>query len=201
MAAHRNKDIDPTAGLLHDCVAPYLFISRHQLEMLINSLDENTLTDRQQTMLIKSRRALESGQQALRAIINRQPETDEEALYPTVRQVLATYAPLLTFGKMPPPSNPLMADIQLGICLSELLANVYKHAPGADVRVNLEASQTHKKLEVESAGANAPILPQTGGTGLGLRFLEQRARKFGGEVKHHKTPEGFLSKVKLPAGD
>ena len=196
MVAGHGKKIDVMTGLLHDCVAPQLFISRCQLEMLIKSLDNDTLSDSQHARLIKSWQALKTSHDTLREIM-RAPERPE-AFYPQVRQALATYTPLLDFKTRPVSEESLMADKQLGVCLSELLANVYKHTPDAEVAVKLAASGGRRVLRVESFTTAPAAKPEGEEKGFGLRLLHQRAAAFGGEIIYNNRADGFTAEVRLP---
>ncbi|MER7548244.1 sensor histidine kinase [Actinomadura sp.] len=84
--------------------------------------------------------------------------------------------------------------------VQEGLTNARKHAPGAPVRVSLDAGSD---LDIEivnalSPGAPAPPLP---GSGAGLVGLAERVALLGGTLEHGPTADGrFRLRARLPLG-
>ncbi|PID96245.1 MAG: hypothetical protein CSA84_05360 [Actinomycetales bacterium] len=84
--------------------------------------------------------------------------------------------------------------------VQESLTNARKHAPGAPVRVRVEARSAGLRLVVENpllAGSGVPDVP---GAGLGLTGLAERAVLAGGTFEHAALDGRFVVRAELPWG-
>jgi signal transduction histidine kinase len=84
----------------------------------------------------------------------------------------------------------------------EALTNVRKHAPGAQVRVQVSYGESEVRLTVTNTPATGG--PGTGlaatGSGLGIAGLRQRIELVHGTLRAGPTPEGgFCLEATLPA--
>jgi signal transduction histidine kinase len=84
--------------------------------------------------------------------------------------------------------------------VQEGLTNARKHAPGAAVRLTVDAPDDDLRIEVRSlapvAVASAPSLP---GAGTGLIGLAERVTLAGGELEHGVDRDGaFVLRARLP---
>lgn len=79
----------------------------------------------------------------------------------------------------------------------EALSNVRRHACASTCRVSLFPQDSEIVLEVDDDGRGFDLSIAT--AGLGLRNMEQRAARIGGELEIHTEPgEGTLVRVRLP---
>ena len=191
-------------GLLHDGIAPHLVISRQQLELLMASLDESTLSEQQQAMLIKSWRALSDGLTALSAVMMACKDTQDEAslddksLFPTTENVLTQFTPLLDLAVQTDSNEPaLMANKKLGLCLQELLTNALKHSSETNVTVNLRRDGPLAKLTVTSTGIRQSN-NQAETSGTGLERLQRRLTAWGGTLCVNEENNNFKVELSLP---
>ena len=96
---------------------------------------------------------------------------------------------------------PALAGAALRRVLQEGLTNAIKHAPGAAVVVNLNASSEQSSLAIRNDPPASTSLPLRGaGGGHGLRGLAERVTEVGGTLHGEPTPSGgwVLSAV-IPA--
>ncbi|UJX44095.1 histidine kinase dimerization/phosphoacceptor domain -containing protein [Xanthobacter sp. YC-JY1] len=92
--------------------------------------------------------------------------------------------------------------MNLGLLLSELVTNAFKHAYAAgtrgDVRVVLTADDRWIELVVSDDGAGLPAgFSPEGGTGLGMRLVRAVLGEFGGAITA-KTGTGATFAIKMP---
>lgn len=191
MANSELSDAEKIEGLLHDAVAPHLWISRQQLELLMASLEESCLSDQQQAMLIKSWRSIQDGQTAMEAVMTACKNAardvtslDDEALFPTAEAVITQFTPLLDLSvQTRGEASVLMANKKLGICLQELLTNALKYNPKTAVTVDLRHDGKLASLKVNSKGRCQPeSQAKTATAGTGLERLRQRLDIWGGQI-------------------
>lgn len=82
--------------------------------------------------------------------------------------------------------------------VQEGLTNARKHAPGADVRVSLDAGAELDVEIVNAMPAGPPSLPLPG-SGTGLVGLAERVALLGGTLEHGRTGDGrFRLRARLP---
>jgi signal transduction histidine kinase len=76
--------------------------------------------------------------------------------------------------------------------VQEALTNVRKHAPGAEVRVELRYRQDGLRIEVRNSAATEPADPVLAhsGSGAGLHGLRQRVELIGGSLRGRPVPGG-----------
>jgi signal transduction histidine kinase len=84
----------------------------------------------------------------------------------------------------------------------EALANVAKHAPGAQVDVELVVDDGVARLRIADTGAAeaAELSPAAGGSGLGIQGMRERAASIGGTLQVGPLEHGWLIECTLPAG-
>ena len=205
--SNTEKIAEKIEGLLHDGIAPHFLISRQQLELLMASLDESTLSEHQQATLIKSWRSLSDGLTALNAVMmackDMQDDTPlhDESLFPTTENVLTQFTPVLDLtvtlsGNGNEPA--LMANKKLGICLQELLTNALKHSPKTNVTVDLRRNGQLAKLTVTST-CTSPLKSQVAqSTGTGLERLERRLMRWEGKLCISEKNNKFKVELTLP---
>jgi signal transduction histidine kinase len=99
-----------------------------------------------------------------------------------------------------PASLPAAAGLGLYRIAQEALANAVKHAPGARVEVALSVGPREATLRVRDSGptANAPSIPSTGGSGLGLAGMRERATLLGGTLSAGHDGAGWLIECAIP---
>lgn len=92
---------------------------------------------------------------------------------------------------------PQEAALALYRTAQEALSNVRKHAPGADVDVDLSWERTAVRLTVTDNGAAGGAAPG-GGVGFGLNGMAERARLAGGTVEAGPLGSGFRVRLTIP---
>ena len=95
---------------------------------------------------------------------------------------------------------PLMPGVDLTAyrILQEALTNARRHAPGADVELELRYENATLHLEVRDNGLGAPAEAN----GHGLAGMRERAEMVGGTLDAGPAPEGgFAVRAELPTGE
>lgn len=83
--------------------------------------------------------------------------------------------------------------------LQEALTNAARHAPGADVLVQLDFGQSGVWVEVSNS-TSAPPAPPTDGSGQGLRGMRDRVEACGGRLTAGaQPPDSFAVQAWLPS--
>lgn len=95
---------------------------------------------------------------------------------------------------------PLPGDAALALyrTAQEALSNVRKHAPGADVDVELSWDPAAVRLTVTDGGAAGPGTEPAGVAGFGLSGMAERARLAGGHVEAAPLGSGFRVRLTIP---
>lgn len=98
------------------------------------------------------------------------------------------------------PGVPARIGRQAYRIVQEGLTNARKHAPGAHVRVVLEAPPGDGlRVEVANPMPLAGMRPRIPGAGAGLIGLRERVALVGGRLEHGRTPDGgFRLRASLP---
>lgn len=73
--------------------------------------------------------------------------------------------------------------------IQEALTNVLKHAPGATAQVTVSSAPAHLDVTVVNTGSSQPSNPVSTG-GQGLRGMQQRVERCGGELAWGREPDG-----------
>jgi signal transduction histidine kinase len=105
-----------------------------------------------------------------------------------------------------PASLPPDAALAVYRTAQEALSNVRKHAPGADVDVELVWEPAAVRLMISNTAAPRPLdagtvdggPPQTADAGFGLSAMAERARLAGGEVEAGPQGAGFRVRLVIP---
>ncbi len=100
-----------------------------------------------------------------------------------------------------PRSVPATTGLELYRIAQEALANCAKHAPGARVEVNLAIGGRAVTLRVRDSGPVAGMRPigSSGGSGLGLPGMRERAATLGGALTAGRSDGGWLVECTVPA--
>lgn len=78
----------------------------------------------------------------------------------------------------------------------ESLANAVRHAPGSRVRVELEAGEGVRLLVVDDGGPTGA--PSSGGTGVGVPGMRERAAQLGGSLEAGPSGAGWRVELVAP---
>ncbi|WP_197355656.1 sensor histidine kinase, partial [Streptomyces clavuligerus] len=99
-----------------------------------------------------------------------------------------------------PEGVPSAVDLSAYRIVQEALANVVRHAPGAETRVSVTSDGTDLVVLVVNGAAGAPVSPLEGaGTGHGLVGMRERVRLTGGTLDTGPLPDGgFRVAARLP---
>ncbi|OEJ51444.1 sensor histidine kinase [Streptomyces agglomeratus] len=109
----------------------------------------------------------------------------------------------LTAGLAEPGRLPQTIDLSAYRIVQEALANVVRHAPGADTRVSVSSDGTHLTVLVVNGPPAGPASPvEAGGAGgHGLVGMRERVRLTGGTLDTGPLPDGgFRVAARLPLG-
>ena len=91
------------------------------------------------------------------------------------------------------------SSINLFRIAQEALANAAKHAPGAQVAVELAIDDTAARLSVVDSGAShGAQSPAAGGSGLGITGMRERAAALGGSLRAERLGNGWLVECRVP---
>jgi signal transduction histidine kinase len=95
---------------------------------------------------------------------------------------------------------PAAVELSAHRIVQEALTNCIKHAPGADVRVTVQARAAELVVEVVDDGGKGPTpTPTKGGPGHGLVGMGERVALFGGELRTGGNAlGGFTVRASLP---
>ncbi len=186
-AEERNR----LAREMHDTLGHRLTVSSVQLEAaerLIASQPERAATA-VATARGQVRAALAELRQTVAAL--RQPLEGDLPLKRSLPRLVADFQQATglvinlslpqTFPSLTPPQR-----LTLYRTVQEGLTNVHKHAAARQVWVRLDAGADSLTLSIRDDGRG----PQNHGRGFGLRGLQERALRLGGEVRFGPAPEG-----------
>ena len=208
--AQAERSLRRVSADLHDGPAQYVALAAMRLDSLV----PDTEAGRQEATRV--REALQTALAEIRAVSRglSLPELDglplaevarravEAHLRPSGRPVALTYS-----GKQDPE-----VDDSTRICLyrflQEALSNSARHAPGADVRVEVVVADRLTATVSDDGPGFDPDAPNTRATdtrategGQGLAGLRDRAESIGGEVRLQTAPDaGAALKLILPLG-
>ncbi|MFJ5673693.1 sensor histidine kinase [Streptomyces sp. NPDC093097] len=100
-----------------------------------------------------------------------------------------------------PRALPNRVELSAFRILQEALSNVLRHAPGAEVRVELSYGGSALTLRVINSPAAAAV-PRQGGKGHGLLGMRERAAMLGGTLHVGPMDDGWFEvRALLPAGE
>lgn len=205
-AAQAERSLRQVSADLHDGPAQYVALAAMRLESLV----PDTEAGRAEAETL--RLGLQSALAEIRAISRglSLPELDGLPLAEVARRAVAAHlrptgCPVaLAYTGLPDPE----VDDSLRICLyrflQETLSNATRHAPGAEVRVDVEVTPDRLTATVRDDGpgfdARTARVPRPDG-GLGLAGLRDRAESIGGAVRLETTPgAGTRLVLTLPLG-
>ena len=205
-AAQAERSLRQVSADLHDGPAQYVALAAMRLESLV----PDTEAGRAEAETL--RLGLQSALAEIRAISRglSLPELDGLPLAEVARRAVAAHlrptgCPVaLAYTGLPDPE----VDDSLRICLyrflQETLSNATRHAPGAEVRVDVEVTPDRLTATVRDDGpgfdADTARVPRPDG-GLGLAGLRDRAESIGGAVQLETAPgAGTRLVLTLPLG-
>ncbi len=172
--------------MLHDAIAPQIFISRMQMEVFINSFEEDELSEKQQKVLHTVWGNLDLGYKNIRKVISGIHEGnigDEDLLFPTIEESISSFKILLPI-KIDSELDYLdeVTNKRLGVCLFELLTNAYKYTKLSDVDicVSLRHDNNMVCMTVAVIGESGYCDNTKEGGGKGLYLMAQRVSQWQG---------------------
>jgi len=82
--------------------------------------------------------------------------------------------------------------------LQEALTNALRHAPDATVTARVRVADGELLIEVVSSGGRATATRYANGVGRGIKGMQERAARQGGEVLAKPTEDGFTVHARIP---
>jgi signal transduction histidine kinase len=139
-------------------------------------------------------------------ILRTEPEDDQAPATSGLAELVAESTAVGTPAELVEQGDPALASPVVGRTayriLREALTNVRKHAPGAQVVVEVSYDESQVRLIVRNTVAAAPpdrSLAQTG-SGVGLAGLRQRIELVHGTLRAAGTPDGgFCLEATMPS--
>jgi signal transduction histidine kinase len=193
------------AGEMHDVVT-------HRVSLMVLQAGALSITAKDEATRRAAEELRAAGVQALDelrdlvGILRTAPEDDQdpsaEGLAALIAESTAVGIPAeLTEDGDPALASPVVARTVYRV-VREALTNVRKHAPGAQVRVQVSYGESQVQLTVSNTPATRG--PSTGlaatGSGLGIAGLRQRIELVHGTLQAGPTPHGgFCLEATLPA--
>jgi signal transduction histidine kinase len=94
----------------------------------------------------------------------------------------------------------LSKEMELSIfrIVQECLTNVHRHADSPTAGIRIVQDESSLRVEVEDAGKGMPSAVAVAQTGVGLRGIQERLRRFGGTLQVHSNNKGTRVTATLP---
>jgi signal transduction histidine kinase len=184
---------------IHDVLAHSLGALSVQLEAADALLDSGQNTDAVSPLLRQARRLAVEGLSETRAAVHALRDEPVALTEQLTALAAADGAQFTLVGN----ERPLPADAGLAIyrAAQEALSNARKHAPGADVALQLHFDATEAVLVATNGPSPEhtldPHLRRTG-SGFGLRGMRERIELLGGEVRAEPDERGWTVRVVVP---
>ncbi|GAA0327365.1 histidine kinase [Actinoallomurus spadix] len=188
---------------IHDILAHSLSAQLVHLEgarlLIVNGRSEEAL-DRVERARGLARSGLEETRRALATLRGDVPPTGEvlEELAEEHRSIADVRCQVTITGR--PRELEPKAGLAIIRTAQEALTNARKHAPGADVTVDLRYLDRWCELEVRDAGGREPGPLAATGSGYGLVGMRERAELIGGALEAGPQEKGFRVLLRVPLG-
>ncbi|MEV5710871.1 histidine kinase [Actinoallomurus sp. NPDC052274] len=186
---------------IHDILAHSLSAQLVHLEgarlLIANGRSEEAL-DRVERARGLARSGLEETRRALATLRGDIPPTDEvlRELADEHRSIADARCEVTITGQ--PRELEPKAGLAIIRTAQEALTNARKHAPGADVAVDLRYLERWCELEVRDTGGQGPGPLAATGSGYGLVGMRERAELIGGALEAGPEEKGFRVLLRVP---
>jgi signal transduction histidine kinase len=184
---------------IHDVLAHSLGALSVQLEAADALLDSGTDTDAVRPLLRQARRFAVEGLSETRAAVHAlrdEPVALTEQLTALAAADGAQFTVNGTERSLPPE-----AGLAIYRAAQEAVSNARKHAPGADVALQLHFEATTTVLVATNGPSGGRTLSgdlRRTGSGFGLRGMRERIELIGGEVQAEPNEQGWTVRVAVP---
>jgi signal transduction histidine kinase len=193
------------AGEMHDVVT-------HRVSLMVLQAGALGITAADEATRQAAEELRAAGVQALDelrdlvGILRTAPEDDQAPAASDLAELVAESTAVGTPAELAEQGDPALASPVVGRTVHrivrEALTNVRKHAPGAQVVVQVSYGESEVRLSVRNTAAAAP--PANGlaatGSGLGLASLRQRIELVHGTLRATGTPDGgFCLEATMPS--
>jgi signal transduction histidine kinase len=193
------------AGEMHDVVT-------HQVSLMVLQAGALGITATDQATRQAAEELRAAGVQALAelrdlvGILRTAPEDDQAPAASALAELVAESTAVGTPAELTERGDPALASPVVGRTVHrivrEALTNVRKHAPGAQVAVQVSYDESQVRVSVRNTAAAVPPdgrLAATG-SGLGLASLRQRIEVVHGTLRAGGTPDGgFCLEATMPS--
>jgi signal transduction histidine kinase len=183
---------------IHDVLAHTLSALSVKLEALDAVAEEQDVPEVVRQQLSETKRLVRDGlddaRRAVRALRDDPPQLVDQ-LAKLCREQDAT---LVVTGT----PRPVAPDVSIALyrVAQEALTNALKHAPGAEVRVEVSFGDGAVLLSVQNAATSVESRALTGtGAGYGLQGIQERVLLLGGQVDAGPAGGGWRVQAKVPA--
>jgi signal transduction histidine kinase len=193
------------AGEMHDIVT-------HRVSLMVLQAGALGITAADEATRQAAEELRAAGVQALDelrdlvGILRLAPEDEQAPAAPGLAELVAESTAVGTPAELAERGDPALASPVVGRTVyrvvREALTNVRKHAPGAQVVVQVSYDESQVRVCVRNTAATAP--PAAGlaetGSGLGLASLRQRIELVHGTLRAGGTPDGgFCLEANMPS--
>ncbi|MDG4858586.1 sensor histidine kinase [Streptomyces sp. T-3] len=192
---------------LHDVVAHHMSVISIQAQVAPHLVKDPSEELKENLAGIRSNavEALTELRRVLGVLRSETPEEAPDAPQPTLDRLgslvgNARAAGLRVTCELTGTDRPLSPGIELSVfrIVQEALSNAMRHAPGSDVRVEVERAEHSVRVRVHNGPPKSPVDPSPG-MGHGLLGMRERAAMLGGELAAGPTPQaGYEVTAFLP---
>jgi signal transduction histidine kinase len=184
---------------LHDNIGPTLAGIRLQIEAARGALPAD-FTGAE--LMDRAVLGIQGALATLRRVVHdlRPPELDTLGLPGALRELaLFLSGPTLKVDtSLPGDVSALSKSVEVAAyrIVAEALTNVVRHAQATRAEINLELGPGQLVVQVSDDGIG--VQPNSGGHGMGMRFMAQRAQEIAGQFSFHSDHTGTAIRAVLP---
>ncbi|MGE5124482.1 MAG: sensor histidine kinase, partial [Acidobacteriaceae bacterium] len=92
-------------------------------------------------------------------------------------------------------------EVMVFRAIQELLGNISKHSQAAQVKIQMDSSETSLRVSIEDNGAGFEVEKEAANRGMGLKIIRDRVQMLGGSFEIHSTiGQGTHILFQIPAG-
>ncbi|MDI1261343.1 type IV pili methyl-accepting chemotaxis transducer N-terminal domain-containing protein [Aquabacterium sp.] len=188
---------------LHDSIAQSLAFLKIQMQLLRDAMSRGDESAVQTSMSELDAGVLESYSDVRELLLHFRVRTNEENMEPALRETLTKFehqSGLLSHLTMDAQGLPLPADVQIQVLhiVQEALSNVRKHSRASQAWVEVQTQPVWcVTVRDDGRGFDTQSGPPND-THVGLRIMNERAKRVGATLRFESNEEGTLVELRLP---